>query len=306
MESPTPKKLARLVDRYLDPQKKWDAKLDAKMRDGLRQSESGRAYYNERVTAHRLMTSGDAEAPSGFESERMLHAILEGSAPVASTDQKFWVRFGSILAGAAAVFAVTVQFPDAPTTTSSGTDTELVDGQKPQGEYIGSRGTENKELPAGLGVSGVPIASDVPYEIVASQGVNLADSIRLSYRNTDTNLKYLFVFAMQDGGKVLWYLPLPAERQSASIKVGKESLFDIGLSDSHQTGKLRVFALFTKSALALTDVEKAADGVSMLMSKNRAIVQGKLFHDLGLDLQTEIITVLDTTILDGSGVRAGE
>ena len=109
MESPTPKQLARLVDRYLNPHKKWDAKLDAQMREGLRASESGRAYYNERVTAHRLMVSGDSDTPSGFESERMLQALLESAAPTKTMDQKFWVRFGSILAGAAAVLVAVAQ-----------------------------------------------------------------------------------------------------------------------------------------------------------------------------------------------------
>ena len=306
MESPTPKQLTRLVDRYLNPQKKWDAKLDAQMREGLRQSEAGRAYYNERVIAHRLMVSGDGETPSGFESERMLHALLEGAAPSQTVERAFWVRFGSMLAGAAAVLAVAIQFPAQTDETSTGATSELVDGQRAQGEYIGARGTENKELPAGLGISGVPIAGDVAYEIVASQGIKHSDSIRLSYRNADPRLGHLFVFAMQEGGEILWYLPIPAERQSASIKVGKESLFDISLSDSHKTGKLRVFALFTRWPVALTDVKRAAEGVTMLMSEDRSLVTGKLYHALDLDLQTDVVTVLDTTILGDDGIRAGE
>jgi hypothetical protein len=305
MESPTPKKLARLIERYLDPQKKWNAKLDAQMRDALRDSESGRATYRERVAAHRLMVSGDANEASGFESERMLDALLDGATPVASKDQRFWIRLGSIVAGAAAIFAVVIQSPSGLDSSNSTPQSNLADGA-PQGEYLGSRGVDRKEQPAGLGISGVPVAGGLTYEIVASQGVSQKDSMRLHYRNTNPELTHLFVFAMQDRGDVRWYVPLPSEGKSARIKVGKEALFDIELSDSHRPGALRVFAIFSRQPLAFDKVKQTVEHDLGFMASSLSTVKGKLTMDLGLDAQTEIVTVLDTVILDGSGIQAGE
>ena len=58
--------------------------------------------------------------------------------------------------------------------------------------------------------------------------------------------------------------------------------------------------------MALTDVKRAAEGVTVLMSEDRSLVTGKLYHSLDLDLQTDVVTVLDTTILGDDGIRAGE
>jgi hypothetical protein len=165
---------------------------------------------------------------------------------------------------------------------------------------------DRKEQPAGLGISGVPVAGGLAYEIVASQGVSQKDSIRLRYRNTNPELTHIFVFAMQDRGDVLWYVPLASEGKSAKIKVGKETLFDIELGTSHRPGALRVFAIFSRQPLALDKVKQAVENDLGLMASSLSTVKGKLTMDLGLDVQTEIVTVLDTVILDGSGIQAGE
>ena len=273
------------------------------MRGGLAGNDAGRRYYNERVMAHRLLVGREAGEPSGFESERMLSGLLDGATQERSTDQIFWTRFASILAGAAALFIFAVNPPDH--------GASVVDGMPPgpmagaQGEYLGARGVQAAEQPAGLGIEGVPVAGGMGYEVVASDGVWIRDFLRLSYRNTDERLKYLFVFAMQDKGETLWYLPLPEEEQSALIRRGRDTLFEIKLIDGHRAGVLRIFAVFSQEPIDFERMRSLVAHDLGYMSDDVSQVRGALSRALKLDPRVEVVNVQDTVVLR-DGIRAGK
>jgi hypothetical protein len=143
------------------------------------------------------------------------------------------------------------------------------------------------------------------YEVVASHGVWSRDFLRLSYRNTDERLKYLFVFAMQDKGETLWYLPLPEEKQSARIHQGRDTLFEIKLIDGHRAGTLRIFAVFTQQPIAFERMQALVAHDLSYMGEDIVQVRGALSHALKLDPRVELVNVQDTVVLR-DGIRDGK
>lgn len=303
MELRTPKTLARLVDRYLDPSKTWSESRDKKMRQGLRENEGARAYYNERVVGHRLLVGADPAHPSGFESERLLTSLLDGAAPERSASRaSMWIRISPLLAGAAALFI----FLQPPSDTTGSIPNVTQSAETPHAEYLGARGVQAADIPAGLGIEGVPIAGGVGYEVVNSAGIWIGDALRLRTLNTDPRLAYLFVFAMQAKGECLWYAPLPAEGQSLPIQQGKRALFDIvDLKGSHDPGALRVFAIFSETPLAVDKVKSTFENNLAYLQPDTERVAAQIKEALGLNPGVAIVSINDTVILQDS-LRAGK
>jgi len=288
MESRPPKRIRKLVDRYLNPMKSWDQGLDHEMRALLRDSEAGRDYYNQSIVTHRLLVSGDAEEATGFERERLFMAISGVELPERAPDGAFWARFAGILGAAAAVLIFALQ-PVDRLSLRSGPGTS---------DYIGSRGHQQNTTLVGLDIAGVD-RSGRAYEIdtatVASAGVKVADGIRLSYTNEAKGLGYLFVFGVQRGNDFVWYAPDPKEGTSVQIKRGKtQALFEVDAAAPHRPGALRIIALFTTRPVALKRVK--ALGADFFLKSVRRGLHTRIYKALGLDRRRDVVSVRETVI----------
>ncbi len=286
MESPPHKRIRKLVDRYLNPTKRWTRGLDVEMRGLLRKSEAGRSYYNQAIVTHRLLVSGDAASATGFEEKRLFVAVSQVSVPDRAPDRAFWARFASVVAMAAAVMFFALQPPDR-LVTQSGQNTE----------YIGSRGGPQNTILVGLDIEGVD-AQGREYEIdtakVASTGVKQGDAIRFSYTNEVKEIGYLFVFAVQQDNDFKWYAPIPSEGQSMKIKVGKAvSLFEVDAVSPHRAGPVRIIALFTTKPVKLKDV--LAMGPSAFGGDMNRL-RKRIYQTLRLDRTRDTVSVRETVI----------
>ena len=103
----------RLIARYLDPARSWSGSQDAKMRELLRDDGSARATYDRSVALHRAALGADLDRPSGFESRRMMDAVLEHSTAPQAQPSNVRVR-GWVTALATAALVLFVVKPWTP------------------------------------------------------------------------------------------------------------------------------------------------------------------------------------------------
>lgn len=247
----------RLVDRYLDPRRSFSAAQDRELRAHLRGCDACRRHYDRAVTAHRMMAGLPADQPSPLELRRQSGVLIS---PLPQPDvSPAWrlLRPLAALAAAIVVVVVGVRVLDEPSLPGGG---ERAD------EYIGARGAapgRPTEPLVGIGVSGVTEAGR-EYEVVAEGTAWLSDYLRFYYTNEDRELRWLFVFGLQEGPSPLWYFPLPEERRSVAIQAGGEARsvalpYETGLASRHRPGPLRVVALFSERPLELGEVQVALE-----------------------------------------------
>ncbi len=146
----------RLISRYLDPGKRWDARSETALRTSLREDDTVRERYRRAVTAHRLMVGADPQFPSGFEERRMCEALVE-SVSQGATAKPIWRRsavWGALVVGAAAALLVTLQ-PTGDLVSRLGGDRAPATDLRTRGG-----GTVNEAPALGIGLSGVTRAGD--------------------------------------------------------------------------------------------------------------------------------------------------
>ena len=208
------------------------------MRELLRDDEVARAAYDRSVALHRAALGGELDRPSGFESRRMMDAVVETATAPQARESGVQLR-GWVTALAAAALVLFVVNPWTP---------------QPQ-EQIQSRGAPQERMEAGLvglGISGVPASGGAEYEVVASKRVAAGDYLRFSYSNERNELGHLFVFALQERKTPHWYAPMPPfENRSAVIghQTGETLPFEAKIGASHGVGRLRIVAIFSEESL---------------------------------------------------------
>jgi hypothetical protein len=232
----------RLVGRYLDPAHSWSDKEDARLRALLRDDDGARAHYDRSVAIHRAALGTDPAQPSGFESRRMMAAVVDATSAPRTQRSTASVR-GWTTALAAAAIAILVIKPWAPAPVDS----------------IQSRGAAEERLEAGLvgvGVSGVPARGGVEYEVIASKRVTQGDYLRFSYSNERNELGHLFVFGLQERKAPYWYAPMPPfENRSLAIShaTGQTLPFEAEVGADHRRGRLRIISIFSERSLSLDE-----------------------------------------------------
>lgn len=229
----------RLMGRYLDPARSWSGTQDTRLREILRDDAAARASYDRSVALHRAALGGELDRPSGFESRRMMNALLEEVTVPQARESRVHVR-GWVMAVATAALVLLVVKPWTP---------------QPD-EQLRSRGAADQRMESGLvglGVSGVPAAGGAEYEVVASKRVVAGDFLRFSYSNERNELGHLFVFALQERRAPHWYAPMPPyENRSAVIghKTGETLPFEVEIGATHMAGRLRIVAVFSEESLS--------------------------------------------------------
>lgn len=290
--SATPHRRTRkLIGRYLDARRSWDAPRDRQLREHLRDCDDCSSVYDRAVVAHRLMVSGEADEPTGFERSRAQAAIL-GESPFRQRPRPgTWLG----LAGAAAAAALLVALA-------------LPSSRLGDDEYFAPRGPDGTPVLVGLDVTGVTGRAGDEYEVIASGAAFRDDFLRFAYSNERDDLGHLFVFGLQRGQEPIWYAPLPSERTSLAIgqgrlvvlRSGQRQPFEVGLAEPHVLGRLRLVAIFSRAALELDAVEAAlaalGDGGMELPAEAFALMLGR---SLSL-APTDVIRILDTSVHPGS------
>ncbi len=249
-----------LIAHYLDPRRRWDAASEATLRQLLRDDDAARSAYRQAVTLHRAMVGGDPGTPSGFEQRRMMEAVVEARATDADRARLRWsVAWLAPLMAAAVAAALLFTVPPAPSLDAG-------DGPDVHDPTLRARGSNADRGPlVGLGLSGVT-EDGGEYEVVASEGVSIADYLRLSYTNERPELHHLFVFGLQAGGGPLWYAPLPPdETQSLPITTGRtiQLPFENKVAARHVTGPVRVVAIFTAEPVTVSLAQERLDAAPL-------------------------------------------
>ncbi len=285
-----------LVRRYLDPRARFGREQDVAMRGHLRECDACATYYGRSVHAFRLAVGADPAFQSGFERERSLAVLLDGSA--AATESAPWrlpALSGALAAAAALVFVVSL--PEPPTTTLA------------EADYVGVRGSGAVDARAAIGLSGVT-EDGREYEVVAAEtGAHLDDYLRVYTTVTDATLRFVFVVGLLgEAVEPLWYLPDPvdAQRESAPVTLGRHvplggpaDGFELRLSGRHRPGPLAVVALFTSTPLTVDRVAEALRTRPMLVG-----LEDWLRSVLGM-ARTDVVHVASTTVRPGHMSSAG-
>ena len=282
----------RLVDRYLDPRRGWTPALDRQMREHLRGCDRCRGHYDRAVTLHRLMVGLPPSQPSGHELRRGMVAAISPLPLPENQRQGLW---RPIAAFAVLALVASTALLSRETTKPANPD-----------DYIGARGAapgKTADALVGVGVSGVT-ESGREYEVVAEGTAWLSDYLRFFYTSEDRDLRYLFVFGLQDAPTPLWYFPLPEELRSVSIQAGTDARsvqlpYETGLAARHRAGPLRVVALFSERPLDLTAVALALESRPWHDPFGRWAVAQHLREALG-QTQRVVVRELTLTIVPGS------
>ncbi|MEZ4269248.1 MAG: hypothetical protein R3F39_23065 [Myxococcota bacterium] len=293
MASQAAERATALVRRYLDPGRSWDAGLDAELRGLLREDDAARAVYRRAVTAHRLMASGSAEAPSGFEERRMMDAVVGAVAAPARQ-------------GAARGIWSAIRWPALGVAVAAGLALLLVQPPGLVGEVGGevgdptlrARGGEVQAPLVGLGISGVT-EGGAEYEVVASGEAFLGDWVRFYTSNDRADISYVFVVGLQPDRPVAWYAPLPPEEtQSLPIPVERHHMLPMEnkLAARHEAGPLRVVALFTGRPLDADVVGRVltADLSALVSSELESALRERLALGAG-----DVVQILETRVVPG-------
>jgi hypothetical protein len=292
MEYTISKKTKKLVDRYLNPNRDWNAKLDREMRDTIREDEPSRAYYRDRVLTFRMMVGSDPEMPSGFEQSRMLTGVIEGVKVTRTADVGMWIRAAALLFTSAALVFVVIPRDEITTTRMT-----------PRGDYVGSRGVDKGKTKAALVIEGID-KSDRSYEIDLSngaKGVRAGDAIKLSYVSHDPKLRYVFVFGVQPHGEFMWYAPTPEEKESLLVDTEKSKPFEFDATEPHRKGGLKIVAIFSYAPLPLERIKTL--GAKGFFKGNNGQVISWVMKSLGLDPTHEVVSVRDTMIHTHQGSK---
>jgi len=251
------KPIDRLIARYLDPTKAWDATSEATLRELIRDDMDARARYREAVTAHRLMVGADPQFPSGFEARRMRDAAVAAATPARPAVARRFAVWGGLLAAGAAALLLALQ-PGANQVILPGA------GGPGPGHDLRARGGETDAATLGLGLSGVRReAPDDEYEIVAGGGVHLGDFLRFYTTNERPQITHLFVFVVQQGRAPIWYAPMPPEeRQSVAVPQGRAVMLPAEYAvdaDRYAAGEARAIAVFSPQPITVEDLTPHLD-----------------------------------------------
>ena len=285
-----------LIAHYLDPARRWDAASEATLRELLREDEAARGAYRQAVMMHRAMLGGDPGTPSGFEQRRMMEAVVEARATDARPARRSVMVWLAPLVACAAAAALLLTVPGGGPTADPTVDPGA--GPSLNDPTLRARGNNDDRGPlVGLGISGVT-EGGVEYEVVASEGVSIADYFRFSYSNERPELGHLFIFGLQaahDGP--LWYAPLPPE-ETTSLPVGTgrtiQLPFENKVAARHVTGKVRVVAIFTQQPLLVGDVQSGLQGAA-LYGADRDAVSELVKGQLGLPDST-VVRVVEVNV----------
>ena len=294
------KPIERLIARYLNPSKRWDASAEAALRSLIRDDMEARARYREAVTAHRLMAGADPQFPSGFEARRMRDAVVDAAMPEATpAPKRFAVWFGVLAAGAAALL-LTLQPLDKAVVlpgASGGTSTDLR-----------TRGGETEAATLGIGLSGVSRANPTDeYEIVASGGVPVGDFLRVYTTNERPGIGHLFVLVLQAGRAPIWYAPMPPEStQSVPVAQGRAVMLPSEYAvdaDRYVPGPARAVAIYSAAPIASAQLTRHLDDtLSTLPATDAARLLGER---LGLNPPSEVVLLPFTVLAPRGGTDGG-
>ena len=276
-----------LARRYFDARLTWTAAHEDEAR-ALRAEPTTRAIWGRALIAHRVMVHGDATHATGLETRRRLDLLVPRRTAQVP-------RFLAPLAIAAATLLLA-----------------LVGTTAPPEEDLRARGMGSLALPepqVGLGVGGIT-EDDREYEILAAEGVSIADWLRFSYTNERADLTHLFVFGLQpDDGGLRPIAPLPEEHQSVAIHVARFAPlpFETRVAARHQPGRLRLVALFTTRALTLDEVSAAVAAVELELGSRLAttlpsILEATLRARLALTA-SDVVQVLDSEVVANPVLR---
>ena len=277
-----------LLDQYFDPGVQWNASLDGKLRSLVREHDECAVAYDKAVTVHRLMVGASPELPSGFERNRMMDAVVEAAI---GPQRSIWSLFTlpSFSLGAAmatGLAAILIVFAGPQMMERIGITKDVKETA-----YIGARGVLGPELRGGIGLSGVT-ESELEYEITAT-GTNayIEDYLRVYTTRLDPELEYAFVFGVQETSP-LWYWPDPANNEGTKSMLVPQG--ELKLSGRHQTGTLKVVALFTVQPVELNAV---ADALANELSMDT--LEERLRNRLGLS-EPNVIRVITINVVAGS------
>ena len=278
--------IGRLIARYLDPSKRWDASYEAALRDLIREDEDARSQYRQAVTAHRLMVGANPQFPSGFEQGRMRDAVVDAAAPAPqSSPQRFAVWAGLLAAGAAELLLVFLPqgggLPSVSTAVEGASD-------------LRTRGGETGDAASGLGLFGVPRTRPTEeYEIVASKGVHLGDFLRLYTSHSLEGSAHLFAFIIQANRAPIWYAPMPPEEtQSVPVAQGRAVMLKAEYAvdaERYAPGPARAVAIYSAAPVSLKALEVHLDSALMTLAPEVAAVT--LSERLGLKAPSEVVVV---------------
>ena len=290
--------IARLLARYLDPSKRWDAKSEAALRDLIRDDMDARARYREAVTAHRLMVGADPQFPSGFETSRMRDAVVEAAAPTEAPLTRRVAIWGGLLAAGAAALLLTIGPMGQGVIPAEGADDSLTD--------LRARSGAAPTATVGLGLSGVSRANPSDeYEIVAGGGVHLGDFLRVYTTNERSEVTHLFVLVRQPERAPIWYAPMPPEQtQSVALGQGRAVMLTAEYAvdaERYAAGSARAIALFTTRPLTVSELTPHLDGALDTMTPSAAAAA--LGKRLGLAAPSEVV-VLPFTVSPARGADA--
>ncbi|MGB0590241.1 MAG: hypothetical protein ACPGU1_11220 [Myxococcota bacterium] len=287
----SPKPIGRLIARYLDPSKRWDAANEKALRDLIREDESARAAYREAVTAHRLMVGADPQFPSGFEQGRMRDAVVAAATPAPRpAPQRFAVWAGLLAAGAAALLITVLPQDGGPLPVAPGLERDA---------DLRTRGGESEERAVGLGLSGVPRTQPTAeYEIVASEGVHLGDFLRLYTTHQLAGPAHLFTFVLQPNRAPIWYAPMPPEEtQSVPVTAGRAVMLEAEYavdSERYAPGAAFALAIYSAHPVTLAALQPhLGDGLS---AKPPEAMAKALAERLGLTAPSEVVAVPFTVL----------
>ncbi|MDP6944165.1 MAG: hypothetical protein QF464_08455 [Myxococcota bacterium] len=279
--------IGRLVARYLDPTKTWDAAHEAALRDLIRDDMDARARYREAVTAHRVMVGADPQFPSGFEARRMRDAAVAAATPSQAPMTRRFAVWGGLLAAGLAVALFTLQ-PASDRVVLPGGDSAT------SATDLRTRGGETTSATLGLGLSGV--ARDMPtdeYEIVAGGGVHLGDFLRVYTTHERPGVTHLFLVVIQAGRAPIWYAPMPPEEaQSVPVLQGRAVMLPAEYAvdeERYAQGPARAIAVFSATPITVAALTPHLDdGLSSLPVPDAART---LSERLGLKAPGEVLVV---------------
>lgn len=232
---------------------RWEGDLSSAQAEALRTHllDCGdcRALYDRAAAVRRVAAGGSAGTPLPSETSLLLAEVMRQMRRQPEPSQApFWHgwKWAAGIAVAALVLFVVAPWHHLP--HESG----------PRQERVQERGAVRTLPAAGLGLSGVD-RDGAEYEVVESDGICQQDFLRFYVNRREESMRHYFVFGVDELGRVHWYAPLPAERESYPLadEFGKPIAvpYQIELEHEHEPGLLVVVALFSPAPLDWNSVD---------------------------------------------------
>lgn len=264
MEQGCTSRHAKLIDRLVIedlPPSKMGA-----LRDHLAACPACQQRYNRVVLASRLLDGGPdkLDQPSQRELAWVEHAVLERTrlVPDSQPVRRSVLRWVVGLAGAAAALAIVL-----PLALRSGPPPTT--GPRMPSTEFQARGGVPARVSRQVGVRAFCVQQQrgglepVVVEAKAGPACHVDDVMRFAYTNR-SKMSHLFLVGLDEKYGIKWYEPHPPNRTSIKVRqdVANEPLSRaVKLSVNHTGGRLRLFAVFSDTALHAEEIKRAVEQV---------------------------------------------